>query len=643
MIIIEMGLMARLQNEGQLAYILCHEISHYKYNHIFRDFKYIKTSDSQRNFEMDKYLSFSRTLEHEADSLGFILFKKTGYAFDDAITVFDILDKSEQAIYQDRFSPFYFAHDNYIFPQTLTLDSLVIVATDSSDVASTHPLALKRKAAIIKMVPDSGKNETHFIISKESFRYLKQLVIIEMCTLYMESQNFVGTIYHAQCVANRDSSQREQMQQVIGEALYNMSILGNKVRPAYKPEICIMQVDRDGDFRSRDPEDDEDIAYDKISGESQRAYYFFQNLSPQELAILTFDWNWKIYRQNGFKDSLQGKICDNLLLLIRAYTPFDTTKIQAAFFESAYVIIKEPEKKGESLYIKLRDEKKDVHAQLHTSDPFKKQLNIAIAGNKKMFSDILPEYIYYAFEKYYEDSVFRAHFSAASTIPLPTELPHDILETSAKEKASSRGMDIHKTYFTEATYVRLREIKRTETYRYDDKNSELRQTMMNSALTTAAARAKIDIVNMDPSSMDSSRIEDYITFCMMKQWYDEFIAYQLNPMAINFAHKKLSDSLALRLGTPYLFSTNIISKHKKRIRDMFNMISLMIIPISAPIAIPYALIPRERSRCQSVLFDVRTGMPVLYYETFTKNGENTAQMCAYYSAVFQKISSKKGS
>lgn len=92
-IMINIGLLSRVENEAQLAFILCHEIAHVQKRHsllMHRDeeeykdknrFSLKKSNELERLFERLKY---SRQHEYEADAYGFELFQRMGYSLEAA-------------------------------------------------------------------------------------------------------------------------------------------------------------------------------------------------------------------------------------------------------------------------------------------------------------------------------------------------------------------------------------------------------------------------------------------------------------------------------------------------------------------------------------------------------------------------------
>ncbi len=93
-IIITVGLLAQLDNEAQLAYILCHEASHFTQKHSVDSYVVMNSGQSsyKRN-SLDKY-KFSQDAEYEADSEGLKVFKKTKYSYKGISGAFNMLKYS---------------------------------------------------------------------------------------------------------------------------------------------------------------------------------------------------------------------------------------------------------------------------------------------------------------------------------------------------------------------------------------------------------------------------------------------------------------------------------------------------------------------------------------------------------------------
>lgn len=122
-ILINVGLINRLDTEAQLAYILCHEIAHYQAKHIVKGYALaVSLENTQANREklsdFEKLIlknNYSRENEMMADSMGFELFTKTAYSTETLPPIFDML-RSAHKPYQFPQDPFVYVKNPYWEP-----------------------------------------------------------------------------------------------------------------------------------------------------------------------------------------------------------------------------------------------------------------------------------------------------------------------------------------------------------------------------------------------------------------------------------------------------------------------------------------------------------------------------------------------
>lgn len=85
-----LGLIARLENEAQLATVLGHEGAHYVYKHLLKRRLKIKAATLAGSSKSTLY-GYSRALERSADQQAFVRLKKAGYDTSEAYKVFEHL------------------------------------------------------------------------------------------------------------------------------------------------------------------------------------------------------------------------------------------------------------------------------------------------------------------------------------------------------------------------------------------------------------------------------------------------------------------------------------------------------------------------------------------------------------------------
>jgi predicted Zn-dependent protease len=98
------GLIARIENEARLAFILSHELAHVHHDHSINRFIINKSIDSNKDKMSTNDLGFdcnifnkslfSKSLEKEEDEEGLKFFSKTKYSNKGVEGIFDILYNS---------------------------------------------------------------------------------------------------------------------------------------------------------------------------------------------------------------------------------------------------------------------------------------------------------------------------------------------------------------------------------------------------------------------------------------------------------------------------------------------------------------------------------------------------------------------
>lgn len=188
-IYINVGLLARIENEAQLAYIIAHEIVHFQNRHVISGYVFRESSHDDYRKTREEYEEFiitshnySQSLEYEADSIGYDLFAKSNYQLKSAASTFDLLESAEGPVFDHDFGPDYF-NVNGILPKidTITSDkgerTLKITVFASGSISdslkkklSTHPETKERKKKIeTALTKTKSKEGKQFLRSKEEF------------------------------------------------------------------------------------------------------------------------------------------------------------------------------------------------------------------------------------------------------------------------------------------------------------------------------------------------------------------------------------------------------------------------------------------------------------------------------------------
>ena len=114
-IYVNIGLLARFENEAQLATVLGHEGTHFTHRHALRERQTVENATGfasllgipARSLAVSSILGYSRELETEADTVGFRRLAAAGYDVHEAPKAFEHLIRDVQA--EDIQAPYFFS------------------------------------------------------------------------------------------------------------------------------------------------------------------------------------------------------------------------------------------------------------------------------------------------------------------------------------------------------------------------------------------------------------------------------------------------------------------------------------------------------------------------------------------------------
>jgi hypothetical protein len=212
-ILINLGLIAQLENEAQLAFVIAHEAAHVEKEHsldlYMKNVKISRGESKQEVFaktDMDikqfrRHLH-SRENENEADNIGFKRFAKTGYRLSNVNKVFDVLKYAHLPFDEVKFEKEFLQPNGVVIPENyLQTDLPPIKGQDENDddTDKTHPNLAKRRDNINSLISGSGKNEKEgndYLLSQAKFERLQKIARFELPMLTLHQHAFALTIYN---------------------------------------------------------------------------------------------------------------------------------------------------------------------------------------------------------------------------------------------------------------------------------------------------------------------------------------------------------------------------------------------------------------------------------------------------------------
>lgn len=200
------GLISQLENEAQLAYIICHEVIHFTEKHVRNEYveqkmiekgkgQYSRLNTRSRIAEMSKY---SKDLEFEADAKGIEIYLESEYDVQEIFSEFEVLLYSYLPFDDIKFDTTYLNTEylqipGYLYPDTI---NEISQEGDYDDDESTHPNIEKRiDAAFEKLGDQKSQGNKKFVISEEEFYHVRNLCRFEGVNISLSEREYGNALY----------------------------------------------------------------------------------------------------------------------------------------------------------------------------------------------------------------------------------------------------------------------------------------------------------------------------------------------------------------------------------------------------------------------------------------------------------------
>ena len=274
-IIFTTGLLAQLENEAQLAYVIAHEVSHYVEHHVRDSYVEEKTfNKGQGRYQRMDYESkvsqlsiYEKSNEFEADEKGIEIYLKTEYAVDEIFSSFEMLLYSYLPFDEVRFDSAFFNTNELVVPGVFFPDTIreITREEDYDDENSSHPNIKKRMDAAFDKVGDkSSRGDLKFKVSEEDFYKVRNLARFEGVNIALSEREYGRALYDI-FLLKREFSENRFLDLSMVKALYGLAKYKN--------------ANRYREVTERPKE---------IEGESYRLHTFLYNLSRDQINVIAF-------------------------------------------------------------------------------------------------------------------------------------------------------------------------------------------------------------------------------------------------------------------------------------------------------------------------------------------------------------------
>jgi len=641
-IFVNIGLLAQLENEAQLAYILSHEIVHYKNKHSLNTFlEYLKIDrrpSSSYNDQTEAKLEYSKDQEIEADMQGLEIFLRSGYSLDAVMTAFDVMQYSYLPFDEVPFEKSVFEDEHLKLPESYLLKETKTISNDDNfdDSKSTHPNIRRRKQSLQPEVEKSvtGPGKKKFILPEDEFRRVQTIARFETCRLQLLNREYPEAIYSS-FLLQKKYPNSIYLKKITGKALYNIAAYWSYINSETEASDIFWESRLGGSRTGRWSTPD----FEDVEGSSQQVYHILKRLDNDEAAVIALNYNWRLHKQYPKDDEIR-KMCDSLFFIL-------------SFRHNQGIGDYSVKSRSEMLREKMMRDSLSQVAKNDTAETGSKYEKIRLQQQKTLISEDNEKFTYFAFVSFAQDEEFRARFQRMSEIASKRKEKDERSVRTPSRSLPALGID--KVVVVEPFLLTIDERKRDNQLLYLE--SEIAQEELLSTLKTLGQSTRLETVLIDPQHLDTTNASDYNAMSQVKEWVTERMKQGNAGMALVIGSDS-AQSLSAKYGTDYFFWTGVVSVRKKK--KAFWPATLLgggLVLVAAGQGDPSVTLvgasgialgglalfgsPAYRTLYYSMLFNIESGE--IIYSTYkeTRGKPTKAQMTRRYGPVMGAIKKKK--
>ena len=638
-----MGLLAQLENEAQLGFVLSHEIIHVREKHSVN--MYVKVDDinkgmsSNRVMQRDAFESqmmqkskYGKALELEADTKGFEdYYSKSGYNIGAIEGAYDVMRFADLPFDEQKFQKTFFEDKNYVLPERFFLKEVKKIegtAEDENDELATHPnIATRRKNMETLIATKKATGGKDYIISEAIFNKWQKVSRFEIPQLYLHHHYYQEAIYAAYLLLQDDPNSL-YLKKSIAKALYGLAKFRNS---------------EDDDVEA------ENADYEKQEGESQQVFHFFKQIENDELTVLATRYLWQLHRQHP-KDSeilwLAEDIVSDLVvyegskLLERSLDKKEKkekTKAEKASDKVANEKTENDKKDKNSTTVTFK--KKSKYDKIKESAQSETEKKDSTGENPKAYSR-------YALVECFADSAFMTAFRQGEEHLTNKNdggrksRRDAFFAQRAKEKKQGVRLGADKIVIVNPYYLSI-DARKKNAIQYIE--TEENAAHFRTAITENAALVGLPVQIISPDDFDINDTEKYNDMVVLNEWVSEQMDYGSMDFS-GYRADRLAE-IAKKYNTKQFVWTGVIGLRKKKnsaILIATGVISTMLI-LPLPLFVYTAVKPEYETLFYTLVYDTETRSGrFLKYEYMKVDDKKSILDMHLYDAFLQlKLKPKK--
>ncbi|MEL6695376.1 MAG: M48 family metallopeptidase [Bacteroidota bacterium] len=553
-ILVNVGLLAHLKNEAQLAYILSHEISHFVSQDPLKIFLnrqpaysqgLFKPKDRQVENSIIEKLNYSKEIEETADKEGLNIFLESSYAPVAAVEIFDLL------LDPSSFAPVRIFHPDSVGIDSINFETDFLEMMESqglsdgdfaSPLASTHPSPKKRKLLIRRKVkPLFSSSKPYFIQAETLFEDIKARCQLELCSIFLEERKYENAFLWAYRL-RPSFSNTSYLDRVTAHALYGIAEYSNAGK--------FWDIHEDAAF---------------MRGENKKVATFFELLSDESKHVLALLYLYDVWRKEPTLET-QKKLHKLLMAFIQIY-----------FSEDYFQVLKTSPNE-------LQSDQQTFRTALST-----------IWEEKDFYSLI--------------QSLPKSNPSAARPI---------IVNTSANSQDKAAALQGVHLGLDSLIYIDpFFQIQDTRMYNLIDyKKSAQKEIELEVLLQEYSEQVGIHHQVLTPHRISPQDIDTYQNVMALKAYIREKTQHdELDMMSLYYTEMQ---KMAEDYQTPYFVWTGGLSYTQPRSSKPLILGAGIIFPPALPYSLYYALSPRHDFLFYTFVYHIQEDRPIFIYPRWIK-------------------------
>lgn len=597
-IFVNVGLLAQLSNEAELAFILAHEIAHYTEHHsdLLGEYKNKYQGADFIQYYLN-YHSRSREQEVAADKIAIErYFGHSSYSYSVMDGAFDVLQYSELPFDELPFDHNLVETNFYQFPANYFLPNVAPIADRSEiiDTLSTHPNLEKRRAAVkLQVAGLSDNGRSVFLQPESSFREMRDLARLECIHQWLASHQYDKVIYNCH-VLKQSMPNNRFIEKSMVAAFYGLSKHKNygQVSQAITP-------------------------YKEVEGEMQQVSYFLSKLSRPESSLLALRYAWNAqrkYPEDAFYMDLTKDVLKDVCVKNKMkYTDFSDYPMgfDMGSLEPQPNTPSNPKSEGNK-YDKIKHN--NMQEMVRPTEKFK-------TGNY-MLVDI------------HRDSLFVSLMNSVVQSAENEQILNAI--TTSKAADMSKILIVRPLCGVEASGNDLKSLQKAI------KKSDKQEERLTVNLVKGAKKLKLNPIYFDAKQFGQFDTRQYNDYAILQQWYREYkqasgieMQYQQSDELARIAKELDCNKMCLVVTNSSKY--NFFSYYKLQ-----SLIFSVACPYIVPFAVAQLALPRYSTNVDVVVTDFTTGKQVLhssntYYSTMRESYLNAE----VYNELYKFVKGKK--